>query len=84
MRPQSKRCSDMALMWLQRARTATPPLHVAAASVYGAVDAIEALLDGGADPTVPNVEGRTPRDLALENEKLYGSDVYLRMEEMQP
>ena len=42
-------------------------------------DRIEALLDVGADPTAQNAEGRTPWDLADENDYLRGSDAYWRL-----
>jgi ankyrin repeat protein len=55
------------------------PLHLAA--FYHEDDrhggaAIEALLNAGADATVPNAAGQTPWDLAEENDVLRGSDGY--------
>ena len=66
------------------------PLHVAAAYDRGygydnededphAGDTIEALLDAGADAAARNSAGRTPWDLAQENEALKGSDAYWRL-----
>ena len=42
-------------------------------------DAIEALLDAGADAMTRNAAGRTPWDLAQENELLRNSDGYWRL-----
>ena len=65
------------------------PLHKAANCCFSfssddvrhAGDAIEALLDGGADPTARNAAGKTPWDFAQENKALKGSDAYWRLNE---
>ena len=59
------------------------PLHAAAgASRSGelhAGEAIDVLLDAGADATIRNAADRTPWDVAQENEALRGSDAYWRL-----
>ena len=45
--------------------------------------AIEALLEAGADPALRNAEGRTPWELAEQNEALKGSDAYWRLNDAQ-
>ena len=66
-----------------RAEDGDTPLHRAAAQLFGdeshAGAAIEALLDAGADAATRNAAGKTPWDLAQENEALKGSDAYWRL-----
>jgi len=52
-------------------RDGITPLHYAA---WGTADKIESLLKAGANPNVTSKSGRTPYDMALENEDLSGSD----------
>ena len=42
-------------------------------------DAIDALLNAGADPTARNAAGKTPWDVARANEALQRSDAYWRL-----
>ncbi len=68
-----------------RDRFGQSPLHDAASyGVYDfqeghAGDCIFALLDGGANPLARDAEGRTPWDLAQENDALRGSPAYWRL-----
>ncbi len=60
------------------------PLHDAAGASLTytelhAGEAIEVLLDAGADATIRNAADRTPWDVAQENEALRGSDAYWRL-----
>ena len=58
--------------------TGPTPLHAAAA--YSKTPAVvTALLAGGADPTAKTPFGQTPFDLAEENDKLKGTEVYWRL-----
>ena len=81
-----------------RDRAGTTPLHLASAWIADSYDpdrewrvdsdphagaAIEALLEAGADPGLRNAEGRTPWDLADQNEALKASDVYWRLNDAQ-
>jgi ankyrin repeat protein len=50
------------------------PLHAAASS--GTFANIQTLLDAGADIKVEDKHGRTPWDLAQENETLQGTKAY--------
>lgn len=54
------------------------PLHRAVASSK-TPDVISLLLDNGANAKAQNNDGRTPFDLAKENEHLKGTDVYWRL-----
>ena len=56
------------------------PLHKAARSNKNPL-VVKALLDAGADPKARNRKGRTPFDLAENNEALRGTDVYWRLNE---
>jgi len=55
-------------------RDGITPLHYAA---WGSADKIERLLKAGANPNARSKSGRTPYDMALENEELIGSDVLI-------
>ncbi len=65
------------------------PLHLAAHytdaddSSLHAGDALEALLDAGANPMARNAAGQTPWDLARANEALRGSGGYWRLNELR-
>ena len=65
---------------LARDQDGNTPLHnAAAASSFDhrhAGDAIDVLLDAGADVTIKNAADQTPWDLARENEALRGSDAF--------
>ena len=70
---------------LARDQDGNTPLHdAAAASSFDdrhAGDAIDVLLDAGADVTMRNAADQTPWDLARENEALRGSDAFWRLNE---
>ena len=60
------------------------PLHIATkaySKLSARGDGIEALLEAGADPTMGNAIGKTPWDLAEENDALKGSDAYWSLNE---
>ena len=65
------------------------PLHIAARfadaddSSLHAGDALEALLNAGADPKARNAFGETPWDLARGNEALRRSNAYWRLNELR-
>ena len=59
-------------------RDGITPLHYAA---WGTAEKIESLLEAGANPNVTSKSGRTPYDMALENEGLIGSDALKALEE---
>ena len=63
---------------LHRAAAGPGDLHAYQGNPY-AGSAVEVLLDAGASPTVRNAEGRTPWDLAQENQALNGSAAYWRL-----
>ncbi len=50
------------------------PLHYAAR--FGTPETVTILLDAGADAAMKDVDGKTPFDLAEENEDLKGTDTY--------
>jgi ankyrin repeat protein len=52
-------------------RDGITPLHYAA---WGSADKIDSLLEAGAKPNAISKSGRTPYDMALENDDLTGSD----------
>ena len=60
------------------------PLHRAAeVALAGSAANIQAFLDANADAKVKNEEGKTPRDLAQENEKLKGTKAYWALNDAQ-
>ena len=59
-------------------RDGITPLHYAA---WGTAEKIKSLLKAGANPNVTSKSGRTPYDMALENEGLIGSDALKALEE---
>ena len=58
------------------------PLHIAAGFSANPT-VVQALLAAGADPTAKTWDGKTPFDLLQENDKLKGTDVYWRMNDLQ-
>lgn len=71
---------NLAMIEALRAGDRATPLHVAARR-NGDPAVIEALIDGGADPAVPDKEGRIPFDYAKDNERLRGTGAYRRLQE---
>ena len=59
---------------MARSRRKMTPLHEAASA--GTFANIQTLLDAGADIKVKDKHGRTPWDLAQENENLKGTKAY--------
>ena len=65
-----------------RDRDGNTPLHAAALWSDGerhAAESIAALLDLGANPVARNAQGRTPWDVAQNNEALNGTDAYWQL-----
>jgi ankyrin repeat protein len=60
----------------REAETGATPLHHAAS--WGRLDAVKALLDSGADPTLTSKAGATPLKIALANGHTEAADLLRR------